>query len=57
MLSLRGDLRLEQAQMELAETDYREAISLSRKIGARALEFTPQRRPSMRTPPSILWPN
>jgi predicted ATPase len=36
---LRGDLRLRQGQIELAETDFREAIGLAQKMSARAWEL------------------
>ena len=38
-LRLRGELRLKQGQMELAESDFREAIALAQKSGAKALEL------------------
>jgi predicted ATPase len=39
ILRLRGDLRLIQGQIELAEADFREAIALTRKMGAKAWEL------------------
>jgi tetratricopeptide (TPR) repeat protein len=36
---LRGELRLIQGQMELAEADFREAIALAQKMGAKAPEL------------------
>jgi tetratricopeptide (TPR) repeat protein len=36
---LRGELRLEQGQTELAEADFREAIGLAQKMGAKAWEL------------------
>ena len=39
MLRLRGELRLKQGQTELAESDFREAIALAQKIGAKAWEL------------------
>jgi tetratricopeptide (TPR) repeat protein len=39
MLRLRGELRLKQGQTELAETDFREAIVLAQKMGAKAWEL------------------
>ena len=38
-LRLRGELRLKQRQTELAETDFREAIALAQKMGAKAWEL------------------
>jgi predicted ATPase len=38
-LRLRGELRLTQEQTELAEADFREAIALAQKMGAKALEL------------------
>src|SRR5262249_43475685 len=38
-LRLRGELRLTQRQTDLAETDFREAIMLARRIGAKASEL------------------
>jgi tetratricopeptide (TPR) repeat protein len=38
-LRLRGDLRLTQGQTELAEVDFREAIALAQKMGAKAWEL------------------
>jgi class 3 adenylate cyclase/tetratricopeptide (TPR) repeat protein len=38
-LRLRGELRLTQGQAELAEADFREAIALARRMGAKALEL------------------
>jgi class 3 adenylate cyclase/tetratricopeptide (TPR) repeat protein len=38
-LGLRGELRLKQRQTELAEADFREAIALGRKMGAKAWEL------------------
>jgi class 3 adenylate cyclase/tetratricopeptide (TPR) repeat protein len=38
-LRLRGELRLTQGQTELAEADFREAIALAQKMGAKALEL------------------
>jgi tetratricopeptide (TPR) repeat protein len=39
MLRLRGELRLKQRQIELAETDFREAISLAQRMSAKAWEL------------------
>jgi predicted ATPase len=39
MLRLRSELRLKQGQPELAEADFREAIALAQKIGAKAWEL------------------
>ena len=39
MLTLRGELRLEQGQTELAEADFREAIALAQKMDAKASEL------------------
>jgi len=39
MLTLRGELRLEQGQTELAEADFREAITLAQKMDAKMLEL------------------
>ena len=36
---LRGELRLEQGQTEFVEADFREAIALARKMGAKAWEL------------------
>ena len=36
---LRGELRLKQGQTELAEADFREAIALAQKMGAKAYEL------------------
>jgi len=36
---LRGELRLKQGQAELAEADFREAIALGQKMGAKAWEL------------------
>jgi len=38
-LTLRGQLRLIQGNIELAEADFREAVSLTRAIGAKGLEL------------------
>ena len=38
-LRLRGELRLIQGQTELAEADFREALALAQKMGAKALEL------------------
>jgi len=38
-LMLRGELRLKLAQIELAECDFREAITLAQKMGAKAWEL------------------
>ena len=38
-LRLRGELRLKQGQTELAEADFREAIALAQKMGAKAWEL------------------
>jgi tetratricopeptide (TPR) repeat protein len=38
-LRLRGELRLKQGQVEPAESDFREAIALARKSGAKALQL------------------
>jgi hypothetical protein len=38
-LRLRGELRLIQGQTEPAEADFREAIALAQKMGAKALEL------------------
>jgi tetratricopeptide (TPR) repeat protein len=38
-LRLRGELRLRQGQMELAEADVREAIAVAQKMGAKAPEL------------------
>ena len=38
-LRLRGELRLKQGQTKLAEADFREAIALAQKIGAKAWEL------------------
>jgi predicted ATPase len=39
ILKCRGELRLKLSQTELAEADFREAISLARGMGAKALEL------------------
>jgi tetratricopeptide (TPR) repeat protein len=39
LLNLRGDLQLQLEQSELAKKDFREAISLSQKMSAKALEL------------------
>jgi len=39
ILRLRGELRLIQGQIELAETDFREAVALAQRIGAKAWEL------------------
>ncbi len=39
ILRLRGELRLKQGQTELAEADFREAIALAQKMGAKAWEL------------------
>ena len=39
MLTLRGELRLEQGQTELAEADFREAIALAQKMDAKMFEL------------------
>ena len=36
---MRGELRLEKGQAELAEVDFREAIALEQKMGAKAWEL------------------
>jgi predicted ATPase len=38
-LRVRGELRFKQGQTELAETDFREAIVLAQKMGAKAWEL------------------
>src|SRR5713226_9051564 len=38
-IRLRGELRLKQGQTELAEADFREAIALAQKMGAKAWEL------------------
>jgi predicted ATPase len=38
-LGLRGELRLKQGRTELAEADFRDAIGLAQKMGAKALEL------------------
>jgi class 3 adenylate cyclase/tetratricopeptide (TPR) repeat protein len=38
-LRLRGELRLQQEQTELAEADFREAIALARRVGAKFYEL------------------
>ena len=38
-LRLRGQLRLKQREIELAEADFREAIALARSMGAKAWEL------------------
>ena len=38
-LLLRGELRIKQGQVELAEIDFREAIALAQKMGAKAWEL------------------
>jgi tetratricopeptide (TPR) repeat protein len=38
-LRLRGELRLKQGQTDLAEADFREAIALAQKMGAKTLEL------------------
>jgi predicted ATPase len=39
ILRIRGELRLKQGQTELAEADFREAIALAQKMGAKAYEL------------------
>jgi len=39
ILRLRGELRLTKGQTELAEQDFREAIALAQRTGAKALEL------------------
>jgi hypothetical protein len=39
MLRLRGELRLTQRQMDLAECDFRESIALAQKMEAKAWEL------------------
>jgi tetratricopeptide (TPR) repeat protein len=39
ILWIRGELQLKQGQTELAEVDFREAIALARKMGAKAWEL------------------
>jgi len=39
ILRLRGELRLKHGQIELAESDFREAIDLARSMGAKAWEL------------------
>jgi predicted ATPase len=39
MLRIRGELRLQHCQTELAEDDFREAIALAQKMGAKAWEL------------------
>jgi predicted ATPase len=39
MLTLRGELRATDRQTELAETDFREAIALGQRMGAKTLEL------------------
>jgi len=39
ILGLRGELQLQQGQIELAEADFREAIALAQKMGAKAAEL------------------
>ena len=36
---IRGELRLKQGQTDLAEADFREAIALARRMGAKAWEL------------------
>jgi predicted ATPase len=38
-LILRGELRLKQVQIELAEADFREAVAVAQRIGAKAWEL------------------
>ena len=39
MFRLRGELRLENREEELAEADFREAIALAQKLGAKSWEL------------------
>jgi len=39
MFRLRGELRLELGQTEMAESDFREALALAQKTGAKAWEL------------------
>jgi predicted ATPase len=39
ILRIRGELRLKQGQTELAEADFREALALAQKMGAKAWEL------------------
>jgi predicted ATPase len=39
ILRLRGELRVERGQSELAEADFRESIALAQKMGAKAWEL------------------
>ena len=39
ILRVRGELRLKQRQLELAEADFREAIALAQSMGAKAWEL------------------
>jgi class 3 adenylate cyclase/tetratricopeptide (TPR) repeat protein len=39
ILRIRGELRLKQSQTELAEADFREALALAHKMGAKAYEL------------------
>ena len=39
LLRIRGELRLTQGQAELAKADFREAIALAQKMGAKAWEL------------------
>jgi predicted ATPase len=39
MLRLRGELRLKQTQLDLAEADFRESIALAQKMEAKAWEL------------------
>ena len=41
---VRGELRLKQGDRRLAEADFREALSLARKMGARSLNYARLRR-------------
>ena len=38
-LQIRGELRLKQGNVQLAETDFRDSISLARRMGAKAWEL------------------
>ena len=39
LLSRRGEIRLKRGQTELAEADFRDAIALAQKMGAKAFEL------------------
>jgi tetratricopeptide (TPR) repeat protein len=52
ILRIRGELRLKQGQTELAEADFRDAIALAQKMGAKSVLATCDDQPR---PPTARW--